>query len=131
MESLNQSPSSGERRQLSLDEAFSQVAQARAQAQANSRFVRIENGERKTITLTGNVYERKAQGTNEAGDVMWQSDKLDFEVAEKTPKGESKFFSISKKSQVAQRLLDLLKQGIKTVDIARDEKGRYAVYKVS
>jgi len=131
MESLNQSQSSGERRQLSLDEAFSQVAQARAQAQANSRFVRIENGERKTITLTGNVYERKAQGTNEAGDVMWQSDKLDFEVAEKTPNGEAKFFSISKKSQVAQRLLDLLKQGIKTVDIARDEKGRYAVFKVS
>ena len=93
--------------------------------------MRIENGERKTITLTGNVYERKAQGINEAGDVMWQSDKLDFEVVEKTPKGEPKFFSISKKSQVAQRLLDLLKQGIKTVDIARDEKGRYAVYKVS
>ena len=131
MESLNQSQSSGERRQLSLDEAFSQVAQARAQAQANSRFVRIENGERKTITLTGNVYERKAQGTNEAGNITWQSDKLDFEIAEKTPKGEAKFFSISKKSQVAQRLLDLLKQGIKTVDIARDEKGRYAVYKVS
>jgi len=130
MESLNQSQSGGERRQLSLDEAFSQVAQARAQAQANSRFVRIENGERKTITLTGNVYERKAQGTNESGS-PWQSDKLDFETTEKTPNGEARFFSISKKSQVAQRLLDLLKQGIKTVDIARDEKGRYAVYKVS
>jgi len=130
MENQNQN-AGGERRQLGLDEALGQVAQARALAQANSPFVRIEEGERRTITLTGKVYERSAQGKDETGKVTWQSEKLDFETTEKTPSGEARFFSISKKSQIAQRILELLRQGVKTIDVARDQKGKYSVFKVS
>ena len=114
----------GEGKQKSLDELMQELDKQKQEQQQNSRFLVLEPGKQKILHFTGNVYERTAV-INGA-----PSEKLDFELEDKTPSGENKVFSVGKKSRTARELVALLKQGKRVLSIARSGSGTDTRYQI-
>ena len=112
-------------KQKSLDELQQELEDAKKEAQKNSRFRVIMPGKTAILNFTGRVFERTAQ-INDS-----EVTKLDFELAEKTPDGIPKVFSVGSKSATARALVVLLKAGKLTISITRTGEGLSTRYHVS
>ena len=112
-------------KQKSLDELQQELEDAKKEAQKNSRFRVIMPGKTAILNFTGRVFERTAQ-INDS-----EVTKLDFELAEKTPDGIPKVFSVGSKSATARALVVLLKAGKLMVSITRLGEGLSTRYHVS
>jgi hypothetical protein len=112
-------------KQKSLDELQQELEDAKKEAKKNSRFRVIMPGKTAILNFTGRVFERTAQ-INDS-----EVTKLDFELAEKTPDGIPKVFSVGSKSATARALVVLLKAGKLMVSISREGEGLATRYRVS
>lgn len=112
-------------KQRGLDELQHELDEAKKEAQKNSRFRVIMPGKTAILNFTGRVFERSAQ-INDS-----EVTKLDFELAEKTPDGIPKVFSVGSKSATARALVVLLKAGKLMVSISREGEGLATRYRVS
>jgi hypothetical protein len=111
--------------QKSLEELSKELEEQKKLAAQNSRFRVIQPGKTAILYFTGRVFERTAQ-INDSEVV-----KLDFELAEKTPEGINKIFSVSNKSATARALVSLLKVAKLTISISREGEGLATRYHVS
>ena len=112
-------------KQRGLDELQQELDEAKKEAQKNSRFRVIQPGKTAILNFSGRVFERTAQ-INDS-----EVTKLDFELAEKTPDGIPKVFSVGSKSATARALVVLLKAGKLMVSISREGEGLATRYHVS
>lgn len=112
-------------KQRGLDELQEELEEQRKAIAQNSRFRTIQPGKTAILAFTGRVFERSAQ-INDS-----EVTKLDFELAEKTPDGIPKVFSVGSKSATARALVVLLKAGKLTISITRTGEGLSTRYHVS
>ncbi len=115
----------GEGKQRDLEELEAEIEQERKERQKNSRFLIVDPGKAKILTFTGRVFERTAIIEGKP------SDKLDFELEEKTPSGENKVFSVGKNSETARQLIKLLKEGKRVFSISRTGEKTATRYVIS
>lgn len=112
-------------KQRSLEELQKELDDQKKEAQKNSRFRTIEPGKTAVLHFTGKVFERDAQINGSP------TRKLDFELEEKTPGGESRVFSVGAGSGTARQIVTHLKNEKKVLLISRKGEGTSTRYEVS
>lgn len=115
--------------QTSLAEITQEVKQAQEDAKANSRFVQLSDGEAAEFEFTGVVYKRKTSGTDSSGKAF-EAVKYDFELAEVTPNGEPKVFSLGVSNKLVPQLVAALQAGKRTLTISRQGVGTATKYSI-
>jgi hypothetical protein len=102
----------------------SEAEKAKQEQIANSKFVKLADGEQKDMTLTGNIFVSDKEF--EVGKGLKKM--LDFEISEKNQKGENKTFSTSARSPVAGELLKAIREMKFRVIIKRVGVGNKTTY---
>ena len=110
------------------------IAAADLEAKKSSRFRQIVDGKYASLTFTGRIFKRVSTGTDETG-TPYSSNKIDFELTELVTEGpaagKNKFFSIGEKNKVAKEIMANIRNGIKTMQIARRGQNKATKYIIS
>jgi hypothetical protein len=105
--------------QNELDEKLKEVKE-------NSRFYTMSDGETTQFEFTGKSFLRQTRGEDSKG--IWEAEKIDWELEEKTQKGESKLLSFTSTNKINVVIADSIKAGIKTIWISRTGIGTSTKY---
>ena len=101
-------------------------AKAKEDQIANSKFVKLKDGEQKDFLLTGIVFTEDKEF--EPGKGLKKL--FSFELSEVNAKGENKQFSCSARSQVAGELIKAIRENKKRIIMKRSGEGNKTTYTI-
>lgn len=119
----NQTKMTQEQAQSLID---TEAKQAEVDRQANSRFVKLNDGEQRELILSGvELFESKVFDTAQGEKKL-----IAFELAEKTTNGQSKQFTCSARTQVARDLHKAIVDKKLRINMKRQGLGRKTTYMI-